>query len=719
MQQSNLPSSLVACFVAIDKTLIKANSNGEDGFSTRESIEELCELCGTAGLSVSGSCIQRLSLPNPKTFLNAGDRTSRPGTSMSALASFLTNSSVSTGKLQELSQQCADLDVRTIVIDDDLTPRQQRYIEASLNSQRSLRRPVALSGATDESKRSEDPPERSSSLEEEEESAIDKYFLKINRAKNRQNGDLQPMMPIEEESAAQIKVLDRTAIILDIFAQHAKSREGQLQVELAMLEYRSTRGPQTGQEVGMSSAAAGRGSEGAGFRGPGESKVEMDKRDIKERIKMLKSEISSLELQRQTQRQSRHQLGMPLVALIGYTNAGKSTILNRLSKAGVLAEDMLFATLDPTTRKIRLPGRSSSAPSPDGDDDGDDAEDESRQGMELLLTDTVGFISKLPANIVAAFRATLESAADADVLIHVCDRSSPSWRKQRAVVMAEIESIANRRRRNHRTTVADVPIIELWNKIDLVEDVDQLRHDISAVPIEMEMELVEHAGDQIAATGAAATDSDAPTCPPSVEGTPAAAVDEELTNFVCMPDDQYAKPDSKKKKKMDPNNSMYQKNKATPSKKERLSKVANKATNGQWFVPADSDGLSVADGSEWMPAVMEGEVASPDSSSSSSSEVFRPRSQQVFVCAVSAKTGDGFDGFMDTLELAVSSGFERMECFVPFAEDMGVTSSILLKGVVEHVEYSVDGTRLSCRVPKVLAESLRRFEAADRDAGAS
>lgn len=610
------------------------------------------------------------------------------------------------------------------MIDDDLTPRQQRYIEASLNSQRSLRRPAAFSGA---SKRSEDILERSSQTVEEEEGAreqsiIDKYFLKINRAKNRQSGDLQPMLT-EEESVSQIKVLDRTAIILDIFAQHAKSREGQLQVELAMLEYRSTRGPQTGQEVGMSSAAAGRGSEGAGFRGPGESKVEMDRRDIKERIKMLKSEINSLELQRQTQRQSRHQLGMPLVALIGYTNAGKSTILNRLSKAGVLAEDMLFATLDPTTRKIRLPGRSSTAPSPDGDRDGDsNAEDESRQGMELLLTDTVGFISKLPANIVAAFRATLESAADADVLIHVCDRSSPSWRKQRAVVMAEIESIANRRRRNHRTTVADVPIIELWNKIDLVDDVDQLRLDISALPIEMELDEQvredKHA-DQIAATGAAAD----PTCPPpgrpgaEEEGTPAApAVDEELTNFVCLPDDQYVKPVSMKTKKMDPNNSTYQKNKVAPSKKERLSKVANKASSGQWFVPADSDGLSVADGGEWMPAVVEEEVSSPDSSSS---EVFRPTSQQVFVCAVSVKTGDGFDGFMDTLELAVSSAFVRMECFVPFAEDVGVTSSILLKGVVEHLEYSATGTRLSCRVPKILAETLRRFEAADRDAGTS
>jgi hypothetical protein len=291
------------------------------------------------------------------------------------------------------------------------------------------------------------------------------------------------------------------------------------------------------------------------------------------------------------------------------------------------------------------------------------------------------------------------------------------------VVLEETESIANRRRRNHRTSIADVPIIELWNKIDLVDDVDQLRLDISAVPIEMELDEQvrkdEHA-DQIAATGAAVD----PTCPPpgrpsSEDGgtatATATAVDEELTNFVCLPDDQYVKPVSMKTKKMDPNNSTYQKNKASPSKKERLSKVANKASSGQWFVPADSDGLSVADGGEWMP-VLEEEVSSPDSSSS---EVFRPRSQQVFVCAVSAKTGDGFDGFMDTLELAVSSGFVRMECFVPFAEDVGVTSSILLKGVVEHLEYSAAGTHLSCRVPKILAETLRRFEVVDRDAGTS
>lgn len=219
-----------------------------------------------------------------------------------------------------------------------------------------------------------------------------------------------------------------------------------------MLEYRSTRGPNV---AGTANSAEGtdpqdpnyRGNAGAGFRGPGESKLEIDKRTIKDRIKVLQTEIAALENQRQTQRNSRTRLGIPRVALVGYTNAGKSTVLNRLSKAGVLAEDMLFATLDPTTRKVRLPSRAKQGTENWNEDIGvvdiglqevgtavldvfiDDEADESidcvtpktyrtplvdasrqglrRMGMEVLLTDTVGFISKLPSNIVAAFRATV------------------------------------------------------------------------------------------------------------------------------------------------------------------------------------------------------------------------------------------------------------------------------------------------------------------------
>jgi GTP-binding protein HflX len=191
--------------------------------------------------------------------------------------------------------------------------------------------------------------------------------------------------------AQDIKILDRTAIILEIFAQHAKSREGQLQVELAMLEYRLTRGPSSSGDVGRDS--------GAGFRGPGESKLETDKRLIRDKIILVKTALVGLKQQRENHRESRRRLGLPVIALVGYTNAGKSTLLNRLSRAGVLAENMLFATLDPTTRKVVLPKAAKAL----------DLMEAGRhnKGQEVLLTDTVGFISKLPTDLIAAFRATL------------------------------------------------------------------------------------------------------------------------------------------------------------------------------------------------------------------------------------------------------------------------------------------------------------------------
>lgn len=262
--------------VACDKTLHKASET--DSFSTLESIQELCELCGTAGLAVVGSCIQRLSIPNPKTFLNPG-------------------------KLDELLNQCVDTNVRTVVIDDDLTPRQQRYIESALQMKKASEKNI---NNIDKD-----------SLNNEEEYDLQKYLNKMkktksnksnNNDKNKKENDDDDL----EEEFIQIKVLDRTAIILDIFAQHAKSKEGQLQVELALLEYRSARGNMSPMNSNLAAGAAidgGRGSEGAGLRGPGESKIELDKRDIKERIKLLKMDISSLELQRQTQRKSRYKLG--------------------------------------------------------------------------------------------------------------------------------------------------------------------------------------------------------------------------------------------------------------------------------------------------------------------------------------------------------------------------------------------------------------------------
>jgi tRNA U34 5-carboxymethylaminomethyl modifying GTPase MnmE/TrmE len=165
---------------------------------------------------------------------------------------------------------------------------------------------------------------------------------------------------------------------------------------------------------------------------------------------------------------------LPVVALVGYTNAGKSTLLNRLSSAGVLAEDMLFATLDPTTRKCHIPRGKTGAKI------GIDEDDEARRftkGQEILLTDTVGFISKLPTDLIAAFRATLEEVKDADVLIHVCDRSSPVWQKQRETVMRELSSIG----------CSSTPIVELWNKIDLMTDPNSTMIEAVSLPIDVDI----------------------------------------------------------------------------------------------------------------------------------------------------------------------------------------------------------------------------------------
>lgn len=191
-----------------------------------------------------------------------------------------------------------------------------------------------------------------------------------------------------------VKVVDRTALILDIFAQHAKTREGKLQVDLALHEYRKPRLTKMWTHLERQS-----GSGGVGLRGPGETQLEVDKRILRDRIIILKSKIDEVQKQRDLHRRGRKRGGLPILALVGYTNAGKSTLLNSLTKAGILAEDILFATLDPTTRRVKLPGY--------------------KTHPEVLLTDTVGFIQKLPTQLVAAFRATLEEVKEADVLVHI------------------------------------------------------------------------------------------------------------------------------------------------------------------------------------------------------------------------------------------------------------------------------------------------------------
>jgi len=224
---------------------------------------------------------------------------------------------------------------------------------------------------------------------------------------------------LEKVLGEQIKVLDRTALILDIFARHAQTREGAVQVELAQYEYRLPRLTRAWTHLARQSGGrAGGASGGVGVRGPGETQLEVDRREIGRRIAFLKRQLEEIRKQRSLHRQHRRQSGSPVLALVGYTNAGKSTLLNVLSKANVLSADQLFATLDPTTRRTDLPS-----------------------GQMIMLTDTVGFIQKLPTMLVASFRATLEEVTEANVLLHVVDLSHPNMDEQVAAVEEVLEEL--------------------------------------------------------------------------------------------------------------------------------------------------------------------------------------------------------------------------------------------------------------------------------------
>lgn len=245
--------------------------------------------------------------------------------------------------------------------------------------------------------------------------------------------ELSPAQMRNLSNILGLKVMDRTLVILDIFAQHARTNEGRIQVELAQLSYRASH--LTGMGVSMSRLGGG-----IGTRGPGETKLEMDRRRIASRISQLKKELREVVANREQQRKSRQRQNMPVAAIVGYTNAGKSTLLNALTDAGILAEDKLFATLDVTTRKLLLPGK-----------------------QEILLTDTVGFISKLPHNLVDAFRSTLEEAVYADYIIHVVDASNPHWEEQMVTVYRTLDQLG----------VSGKKIFTLFNKMDQITDTDR------------------------------------------------------------------------------------------------------------------------------------------------------------------------------------------------------------------------------------------------------
>ena len=314
---------------------------------------------------------------------------------------------VGTGKVDEANQLLLQNDCCTIVFDAELTPGQQKHLENAFNRK-----------------------------------VIENDFL------------------VQE---GEIKVIDRTALILDIFAQHAKTREGKLQTDLALHIYRKPRLTKMWTHLERQSGAGG-----VGLRGPGESQLEIDKRLIRDRIIVLKKKIDEVQQQRTMHRRGRERMGLPILSLVGYTNAGKSSLLNYLTRSGVLAESMLFATLDPTTRKVKLPGL--------------------KTHPEVLLTDTVGFIQKLPTHLVAAFRATLEEVREADVLVHVIDISNPSWKKQERAVNAVLADIG----------ASNKPVVRVLNKMDLLNHVDAEFYRREAASTDMTVAVSALHGDGIA-----------------------------------------------------------------------------------------------------------------------------------------------------------------------------------------------------------------------------
>lgn len=249
--------------------------------------------------------------------------------------------------------------------------------------------------------------------------------------------ELSPAQIGNLQEALDCKVIDRTVLILDIFAAHASTSEGKLQVELAQLRYRASRLTGLGKSLSRIGGSAAGSSGGIGTRGPGEKKLEMDRRLIRERISMLNRQLKNVVATRETMRKQRLNNGTKVVAIVGYTNAGKSTLLNALTHSDVLEEDMLFATLDPTTRSYEM-----------------------ENGQKILFTDTVGFINKLPHHLIQAFRSTLEEAKYADMILHVVDCSDENYVIHMDVVYDTLKHL----------DVKDKPVLTVFNKIDRLRD---------------------------------------------------------------------------------------------------------------------------------------------------------------------------------------------------------------------------------------------------------
>ena len=251
------------------------------------------------------------------------------------------------------------------------------------------------------------------------------------------DNELSPSQIRNLEDILDVRVIDRTMLILDIFALHAVTGEGKLQVEIACLRYSAPRLTGKGKSLSRQGGTSGP----IGSRGPGESKLELDRRRIRERISALNAELKNIEKTRAVNRSQRIRGGIPTAAIVGYTNGGKSTLLNRLTDAGILAEDKLFATLDPTTRRLTLP-----------------------RGGEMLLTDTVGFIDRLPTHLIKAFKSTLEEAVFADIIIHLVDAGEPAEERTRkyGVTLRLLEELG----------ISGKPMLEVYNKMDAAVDTD-------------------------------------------------------------------------------------------------------------------------------------------------------------------------------------------------------------------------------------------------------
>jgi GTP-binding protein HflX len=331
-KEAHIPRIPLTTIRPTEHALLVSVERPGQAWTAADSLEELARLAETADVDVVGSVTQKLAHPLAGTY-------------------------VGKGKLEEIKGRRDGVDYDVVMIDDDLTPAQQRNLERTLD----------------------------------------------------------------------VKVIDRTALILDVFARRAATHEGRLQVELAQLEYRLPR--LTGLWTHLSRQGVG----GVGLRGPGETQLESDRRELGKRIVHLKRELSEVHTHRQLYRDRRRGTPIPVVALVGYTNAGKSTLLNALTGSSVMAEDKLFATLDPTTRRRALPS-----------------------GREVLFTDTVGFINNLPTLLIAAFRATLEEINEASVLLHVVDVTHPNAPEQVQTVMSVLEELG----------ADDKPVVTALNKVD-------------------------------------------------------------------------------------------------------------------------------------------------------------------------------------------------------------------------------------------------------------